>query len=60
MRLSDIEMCDLLVSIRKCNPLSALALNEDGYKVLGDEVSGDRQVVLEMLRAHTNTERLMD
>lgn len=57
VRLGDLEMCRLLITIGKLDPVAALMHDKDGNVVLRDRSSGDEQTVLrvsEVLRGYAN------
>ncbi|KAF7562457.1 hypothetical protein G7046_g1686 [Stylonectria norvegica] len=49
VRLGDVDMCHILVSIGKISPLSAMTCNDDGQMVLMDEVPENKEIVPEIL-----------
>lgn len=56
-RLGDLDMCYLLISIGKINPLSALPCDDDGQMVLEEITSENEEnmfAILELLLAHAD------
>ena len=57
VRLGDLDMCRLLISIGKMDPLSALRCDDDGQMVLSEETSENEQnifAILQLLRTNAD------